>query len=752
MPFERNARFTGRETQLGNLEQRLFGGQQTTRVAIAGLGGIGKTQIALELAYRTRLKYRKCLVLWIPTTDAESLHHAYVNIAQQLNITGWDDEKVDIKRLLQAHLSKESTGQWLLVFDNADDINIWITPSGSGPGSRGLIDYLPRSKRGCIIFTTRDRKTAVKLTQQHVVEVPEMNSVGATQLLRTCLINPDLVNDQEATKSLLEQLAHLPLAIVQAAAYINENGIRLVDYLSLLAEQEENVIDLLSEEFEDEWRYSSVKNPVATTWLISFEQIRRRDLLAADYLSFMACIERLDIPQSLLPPGTSRKQEIDAIGTLDSYSFIVRRPADMALDLHRLVHLATRNWLRKEGLISQWTQRSITQLEQMVPYPDHENRSVWRTYLPHARYALGSGPVVENVKARLDLVWKVGWCLYHDGRYNESETYVTEVVETRKIALGPEHYDTLSSMSSLTTVLVCQGKYNEAEPICQKTLRLRQKILGEEHPDTLTSMNSLASVLVKQGNYNEAEPIYRQTLRLRQKILGEECPDTLVSMNDLAALLEAQGKYHEAEPICRQTLQLGQKVLGEEHPSTLTSMNNLATLLESQEKFIEAEPICQQTLSLRQKVLGLEHPDTLTSMNNLSVLLDHQGKPDEAVPICRQALRLRQKVLGLEHPMTLTSMNNLAVFLDHQGKYDEAVPICRQMLQLNQKALGVEHPFTLQSMRNLAGQLIHQGKYDEAEPICRQMLHLAQKVLGPEHPKTLKSEGILQKLLNKQGA
>jgi hypothetical protein len=185
-----------------------------------------------------------------------------------------------------------------------------------------------------------------------VVEVPKINEEVAKQLLQKYLVNLDLIKTQLDTESLLAQLTCLPLAIIQAAAYINENYITLVDYLSLLADQEEEVIDLLSEEFEDNGRYYNVKNPVATTWLISFNQIRHRDPLAANYLLFMACIDPKDIPQSLLLAGASRKKEIDAIGTLDAYSFITRRPADLALNLYWLVHLATRNWLRKEGLIT----------------------------------------------------------------------------------------------------------------------------------------------------------------------------------------------------------------------------------------------------------------------------------------------------------------------------------------------------------------------------------------------------------------
>ena len=161
------------------------------------------------------------------------------------------------------------------------------------------------------------------------------------------MINPDLVNNRPDTTALLKELTYLPLAIAQAVAYINKNRITFMDYLFLLIDQEEAVIDLLSEEFEDDRRYHNIKNPVAITWLISFKQIRHRDPLAADYLSFMACIDPKNIPQSLLPASGSRKKEIDAIGTLDAYSFIVKRSADLTLDLHRLVHLATRNWLRK---------------------------------------------------------------------------------------------------------------------------------------------------------------------------------------------------------------------------------------------------------------------------------------------------------------------------------------------------------------------------------------------------------------------
>ncbi|KAH9205088.1 P-loop containing nucleoside triphosphate hydrolase protein [Leptodontidium sp. 2 PMI_412] len=287
VPFERNRRFTGRQVQLTEVEEKLLSGG-STRTAIVGLGGVGKTQLALELAYQVRDKYRNCSIIWIPATNTESLHQAYVDVARQLDIAGCEDIQADVKRLVKDHLSKDSAGQWLLVFDNADDINMWTGQVGSKPGSKRLIDYLPKSKHGCILFTSRDRKTAVKLAQQNVIQLTEMGEDIATQFLQKCLIDPGLVNDKSDTKTLLQELTYLPLAIVQAAAYINENGIAFADYLTLLADQEEEVIELLSEEFEDHGRCRNVKNPVATTWLISFQQMRHRDPLAANYLSFMS--------------------------------------------------------------------------------------------------------------------------------------------------------------------------------------------------------------------------------------------------------------------------------------------------------------------------------------------------------------------------------------------------------------------------------------------------------------------------------
>ena len=243
VPFDRNPHFTGREPQLAELEEKFSERGQTTKMAITGLGGVGKTQLLLEFVYRVRDTYQNCSIIWIPATNMESLEQAYLGVAQQLGIPRWAEDKANVKRLVQNYLSKDSAGKWLLVFDNADDIDMWTAnPSRNGePGQ--LIGYLPRNECGCVSFTTRDRKTAVKLTNTNIIEVSEMDEDVTAQLLQRSLTDPNLVKNQPDREARLEELTYLPLAIIQAAAYINENGIAFIDCLSLLAEQEEDVID-----------------------------------------------------------------------------------------------------------------------------------------------------------------------------------------------------------------------------------------------------------------------------------------------------------------------------------------------------------------------------------------------------------------------------------------------------------------------------------------------------------------------------
>jgi tetratricopeptide (TPR) repeat protein len=621
VPFARNPRFVGRSAQLDRLEKTLFTEDQSAKVAIIGLGGVGKTQIALELAYRIQRRYPECSVFWVPATNIESLQQAYLEIGRQLQIPGLEEEQADVKKLVQSYLTGESAGRWLLIFDNADDMNMWIGSADNRDLSHGLIDYLPRSRQGFLVFTTRSRKVAVKLSQHNVTEVAEMDEDVATQMLSNSLIDQKLLNNHRDTVKLLEQLTFLPLAIAQAAAYINENGVTLAMYLSLLEDQEQNVVELLSENFEDEGRYRDIKNPVATTWLISFEHIKRLDPLAAKYLSLMSCADAKDIPQSLLPRANSLKEETDAIGTLNAYYFVRRRPTDQSTDqllnLHRLVHLATRNWLRTEVSLPEWTARSIARLEDIFPKDVHQNMALWRAYLPHARYVLDSDVLLDDRIMKLQLLRKFGLCLLSDGRYDEAEKAFSQALETFKEVLGAEHPSTLISMANLALTYSYQERWEEAEKLGIQVLETRKRVLGQEHPNTLISIANLALTYSYQERWEKAEELGVQVLETRKRVLGQEHLSTLTSMANLASMLSKQGRWKEAEELGVQVLKTRKRVLGQGHPDTLISMNNLAHTWECQKRRNEAVELLAECVRLQKKILGMEHPHTMSSLSAL---------------------------------------------------------------------------------------------------------------------------------------
>jgi tetratricopeptide (TPR) repeat protein len=657
LPFPRNELFTGREDQLQSLEKFLLPLNTHRRITICGLGGCGKSALALEFAYRALARHARRLVFWVPAISQESFELAYREIGIHLCIPGIIDNNTDVKGLVKKALSSDSVGHWLMVVDNADDHSVFMGSTDSDPGSARLVDYLPHSNRGKILFTTRSRRVAGDLTQSSILELHDMSKAEAGQLLARRISKPALLDDGKAVDILLESLTYLPLAIVQAAAFINNNDVSVSGYLSLFRKAGTE-IELFGEHFEDPSRYRGMESTITKTWHISFDQIRRQEPLAAEYLSFIACIDRINIPQSLLPPSGSLVLEAKAIGTLKGYAFITERQqalqeleSEKLFDMHRLVHMASEWWLKGHDEQTAWTAKVAARLEELIPYGGHERREVWTMYLSHALHVAGLDGILEET-TRASLLDRVGQCQSSLGQYSTAESTLRQVFSLKEKNLGEDHNQTLTSMSNLAFVLNRQGKYEEAESMNRQTLVQKEKVLGAEHPDTLTSMSNLAGVLNRQGKYEEAESMNRQTLVQKEKVLGAEHPDTLTSMSNLALVLNRQGKYEEAESMNRQTLAQSEKVLGAEHPDTLTSMSNLALVLNRQGKYEEAESMNRQTLVWREKVLGAEHPDTLTSVYCLAHLLANRRRTDESIVLYKRACTGYSAVLGEDHPTT----------------------------------------------------------------------------------------------------
>jgi tetratricopeptide (TPR) repeat protein len=646
IPFSRNDRFVGRESELAQLEAELFRSTHTSTSVIHGAGGAGKSHLALELAYRIRQRNKNCSIFWIDASDMDSMYQSYVNIAHKLDLPGWEDQNVDMRKVVKDHLEREDAGQFLLIFDNLDDL--------STARDANLTDYLPQSGLCSMVFTTTNSDTIQILAPDNIVQLGDLAPKNAHRMFVNCLTMPLSYIEQQEAKYLLQELSHLPLAILQAAAYINTTNITPQIYRSQLLGPIKETVDRNSDVFEDNILKYDTKDPVATTLMISLDHIRGSHDLAAKYVFLAACIDRKDIPLDFLEASTNRERE-DAIRTLSKYALVTRRPADSSLDLHRLVHRSLRIWIQHQHNIGLWTQNAIHQLLKVFPDIIDSNRSKWRRLIPHIMYALSHGHVEQEDEDRMTLAWKCTMALHQDGRHNLAEKLDVQVMEMRKRILGTDHPDTLQSINNLAMTYLNQGRWKESEELSLQVLRSTRIVLGDEHSDTLYCQANLALAYMEQGLLKKAEALQVETLESHKRLCGETQQDVWRSMQHLALNFHKQGRLEEAEELQSKLIELSSEEFGEGDPRTLDHMNDLADTLRQQWRLQEAQELQAKVLRRRIIMLGNEHPRTLISMVSLALILKDQGFFEEAKSLLEECYRLRISVLGVQHPYTVAT-------------------------------------------------------------------------------------------------
>ncbi|EXJ82183.1 hypothetical protein A1O3_05996 [Capronia epimyces CBS 606.96] len=462
VPFDRLSEFVGRIDEMERVKQRILDRTNQGVVSILGLGGVGKSRLAMELIRQVRSEHVQRSVFWIEATDQLTFERDMLGIGKRLRIPGIEADKADVKILVKQWLNVAQDG-WFVVLDNADDEVLWGKGSDPADEKSTLVDYLPRSRHGSILVTTRSRRVASYLAGKEVVELPILLLDEARTMFTNALEEPEMAADENLTSALLERLTYLPLAIIQAASYINMTQEPVKTYLDLLDEREEEVVELLSEDFGDRSRYSNARNAVATTWLVSFNQIRKHHPFSAELLSSMVCLHEKNIPRSLLPVISSKKDAVEAFATLKGYSFVTRQAREKdegiheeSYNMHRLVYLAARNWLRKEGTLHNWMKASLERVAELFPACDHEHRGIWTLYLPHAQRLCEDVEVVD-LPERYKLLTKMGLCFVVDGKYDAAVKAHTAVLQWREKELGIPENQVLEACNNLGEALQWSG-------------------------------------------------------------------------------------------------------------------------------------------------------------------------------------------------------------------------------------------------------------------------------------------------------
>ena len=687
IPFARNPFFTGREEVLTHLHTMLYKDKtaaitQSQVQAISGLGGIGKTQTAVEYAYRHQDDYQ--YVFWVKSETSEEIISDFLTIAALLNLPQRNvaDQKLivgAVKRWLEEHRG------WLVIFDNADNLKM-------------VRDYLPSGSKGHILLTTRAQAMG---QLAHKVEIEKMEGdEGALFLLRRAnLIGHDEKLDQAKAadvakaKEIVQAVDGLPLALDQAGAYIEETACSLTHYLGLYQKQQARLLKRRGTTVSEH----DHPQPVANTWEISFHNVEKANPAAADLLRLCAFLAPDDLPEEIITEGADELGptleavakdpfELDAaIEELRKYSLVKRDRDAQTLTIHRLVQAVLKDEMDEE-VQRQWAERAVRAVRSAFPYVEYKTWPQCKRLLPHAQ-----------VCAELIRQWNMefeeaAWLLNGTGSYVKQRALYTEAgllyqqaLMIYEKVLGSEHSYVATILNNLALLYKVQGKYEQAEPLYQRALAIWEKVLEPEHPDVALSLNNLALLYQDQGKYEQAEPLLQRVLAIREKVLEPEHPDVARSLNNLAGLYRAQGKYEQAEPLLQRALAIREKVLEPEHPDVATSLNNLALLYATQGKYVDAEPLYQRALAIRQKVLEPEHPDLATSFLNLGWFYYQQGKYEQAEPFLQQALAIREKALGPVHPDVALTLEHYAYLLRLTHWEDEATKLQERAREIRER-------------------------------------------------------------------
>ena len=636
----RNPYFTGREEILTGLREMLITNNTaalTQLPAISGLGGIGKTQTAVEYAYRYRSDYH--YTLWVKADTPETLTSDFVAIANLLNLREKDaQDQTLIVRAVKRWL--EANSNWLIIFDNADDLHM-------------VHDFLPAGDKGHMLLTTRAHAMGGIARR---VEIEKMDpEQGALFLLRRAAIIPQdaplsSAAEAESTKAkeISQAMDGLPLALDQAGAFIDETSCSLADYLAIYRKQR-------AELHKQRGGIASPHpDPVAATWSLSFEKVEKANPAAAELLRFCAFLHPDAIPEEIITKGASELGPVlqpvaeepiqlnKAIGELLKYSLVRRDSNTKTLTIHRLVQAVLKDGM-SEGEQRQWAERAVLVVNLAFPYVEFAKWDLCERCLPHAQICavlIDQWDITSGEAARL--LNQTGLYLNDRAKYAEAESLYKRAIAMGEKTLGAEHPNVATRLNNLAALYWNQGKYTEAEPLYQRAIAIGEKTLGAEHPDLATRLNNLALLYANQGKYIKAEPLYQRAIAIDEKTLGTEHPGVATDLNNLANLYWNQGKYAEAEPLYQRALKISEKTLGPEHPALAIRYNNLALLYRAQGKYAEAEPLYQRALKILEKALG-DHPDLASGLENYAVLLRKTERESEAAELEARAKAIRAK-------------------------------------------------------------------------------------------------------------
>jgi tetratricopeptide (TPR) repeat protein/transcriptional regulator with XRE-family HTH domain len=703
VPYSRNPFFLGREEILSHLHVQLrreYTMALTQSWAVTGLGGIGKTQIALEYAYQYRQDYHS--VFWTSAASRETLLAGIVTIADLLQLPERNEQ--DQRKVFQAVKHWFASHQkWLWILDNADD--------------RAVVDDIaPAERSGHLLFTSRAQAWG-SLAQAIEVETLGMAEGVLFLLRRAKLLAPDAFLDQApedhlaAAEAIVLEMDFLPLALDQAGAYIEEVGCSLSSYLELYRAHRQALLQYRGHGASDH------SEAVGTTLALSFQKVEEVNRAAADLLRLCAFLEPDAIPEELISEGgvyagsalgdvaTDGLRLNNAIEVLRRFSLVHRNAETRVLRIHRLVQVVIKDAMKEEER-KQWAGSVVQAVN--VAFPRQIRIETW-----------------SNCRRYL------------------SQAQVCSVLMRDYAIVSPEAASLLSRTASYLETFAL---YEQAESLEQQALDIREQVLRPDDLDMAVSFDNLGFLSYEQGKYEQAEPLFQKAISIQEQALGPDHPDITIALRHLAFLYLMLEKFEQAEALLQRVVSIRERVLGPEHHYTGNALNNLAIVSHEQGKYEQAEALFRKGIHIQEQAVGPDHPDVANTLNNLGLVSYEQGKYEQAEAFFQRALRIWEQVVEPDDTIIAHVLSGLANVYRAQGEYEQAELLYQRALSLRVKNRP-QHADTADTLHDFAVLREMQGNFQEAVSLYQRALAIREQVLRPQHVKTKKTRASLHALL-----
>jgi tetratricopeptide (TPR) repeat protein len=683
--------FKGRDEKLEELRAALAGAKGVPVLvrALHGLGGVGKTRLAIEYGWKHDAEYSA--LLFVRAENAANLHANLAELASA-SVLDLPEKEVpeDVIKIEAALRWLGANPTWLMILDNVDDPE----------AVKAVVEFMPRLKGGHLIVTARAANFPASIRK---LELDTLDEKSATQFLleRTADDRQPAKDDGEQARALARELGGLALGLEQAGAQIATDHIGFARYLKLWNENREKALG-----WSDPTLTGSEKT-LATTWAMSVARLSPESRRLLDRLAVLAPDPIPDLLLDTLVPGEAADYDAQkARAGLFAYSLIARAKSEDGMPRGIVVHRLVQDFARWAMSQDRWVDALFGSLNWVHAAfaDDPEDVRVWPVLdllVPHALAIARRADEAGIAEPTALMFHQLGGLFFAKARYAEAEPLMRRVIEINALQPVQDIAKAASSMGNLALLLTETNRFGEAEALLRHALALDESAFGPTHPRVATRLSNLAELLRETNRLVEAESLIRRSLQIVEAAFGPDHSNVAVRLNNLAGVLQATNREAEAERLYRLALAILERNYGPEHPRVAAALSNVASALQRTCP-ADAEGLYRHALAIDEASYGPNHPIVAIRLGNLAALLGEAKRPIEAEPLSRRALEIDERAYGADHPKFAIRLSNLAGLLFSTSRLSEAEPLYRRALTICEKSLGPAHSNTLTVRRNLA--------------------------------------------------